>query len=139
MSSTESISSEPGARTPAPGPSGSSITLVTVTVTLLAVLVWSLSPARPDYRPAPPQPRMHGCPRVAGEFVPSNYTEVQGVPLDSFAKEQRNHILLRLNLEPCPCGCNSSIAACCVNHPQCENCKELARKIVAEEQAVNMK
>jgi len=66
--------------------------------------------------------------------VPSNYTEVPGVSLDSLSREQKNRVLFRLNMEPCPCGCNLSIAACRVNHPQCEACKDLVQKAVAEVQ-----
>jgi hypothetical protein len=64
---------------------------------------------------------------------------VPHVALDSLSKEQRNRVLLRLNLEPCPCGCNLSIAACLIDHPDCGTCKELAQKIVAEERAARDK
>jgi hypothetical protein len=133
MSSTESNSSDPEAKRAAPGPSRSSVGLVVVTMALLAALVWALTPGRPAFEPAPLHPPPRGCPKYISEFTPTNYTEVPGVSLDGLSKEQKNRALFRLNMEPCPCGCNLSIAACRANHPQCEACKDLAQKIVAEE------
>jgi hypothetical protein len=74
-----------------------------------------------------------GCPQTTNDFVPSDATEIAGVDLSSLPKAQRNHILYRLNMEPCPCGCNTSIASCRNNHPTCPLCKDLVEKIVAEE------
>ena len=74
-----------------------------------------------------------GCPQTAPDFVPSDATEIPGVDLSSLSKAQRNHVLYRLNMEPCPCSCNTSIAACRINHPNCPLCKDLVEKIVAEE------
>jgi hypothetical protein len=133
MSSTESNSSEPGAPRAAPGPSRGSVALVVVTMALLAALVWALSPRQPAFKPAPVYPHPPGCPKYVREFTPSNYTEVPGVSLDGLSKKQKNSVLLRLNMEPCPCGCNVSVAACLTNHPECAACKELAEEIVAEE------
>jgi hypothetical protein len=62
-------------------------------------------------------------------------TEIPGVNLSSLSKAQRNHVLYRLNMEPCPCGCNISIAACRVRRPSCKSSKELVDKIIAEETA----
>jgi hypothetical protein len=107
--------------------------LVVVTMALLAALVWALTPGQPAFEPAPLRPLPAGCPKNIREFTPTNYTEVPGVSLEGLTKEQKNRVLFRLNMEPCPCGCNVSIAACRVNHPQCEACKDLAQKIVAEE------
>jgi hypothetical protein len=133
MSSTESSSNEATAPSPKPAPSKGSVASVVVSMLLLAALVWALRPPHPNLQPAPLRPQPSGCPKLDTEFVPTNYTEVPYVALDSLSKEQRNHVLLRLNLEPCTCGCNLSIAACLVDHPGCATCKELAQKIVAEE------
>jgi hypothetical protein len=70
---------------------------------------------------------------VVAEFVPTNITEVPGISLESLTKEQKYRVLFQLNMKPCPCGCNVSIAACLFNHPQCEEAKKAAEKIVAEE------
>jgi hypothetical protein len=99
----------------------------------LAALVWALQPDRPRLEPAPLRHQEGACPKITAEFTPTNFTDLPGVGLASLSNEHRNHVLLRLNLEPCPCGCNTSIAYCLVNHPRCQQCKELAQKIVAEE------
>jgi hypothetical protein len=70
---------------------------------------------------------------MAGQFTPTNFTELPGLELASLSKERRNHVLLRLNMEVCPCGCNSSIAYCLVRHAHCGKCRERAQEIIAEE------
>jgi len=70
---------------------------------------------------------------VIREFVPTNITEVPALPLDSLPKDQKNRVLFRLNMEPCPCGCKESIASCLTLHPECPSANEAAQKIVAEE------
>jgi hypothetical protein len=104
-----------------------------ITMAVLAAFVWALRPNRPNVKPAPLRPEDVACPQLEGEFTPTNFTELPGLGLDSLSKERRNHVLLRLNFEPCPCGCNTSIAYCLLNHARCEKCKELAQKIIAEE------
>ena len=104
-----------------------------VSLVLLAALVWAMAPGRARFEPAALRPPPAGCPKYSPEFVPSDATEIPGVDLSSLSNVQRNHILYRLNMEPCPCGCNTSIAACRINHPACPVCKELVEKIVAEE------
>jgi hypothetical protein len=104
-----------------------------LTLGLLAALVWAMAPARPKFEPAPLRPVPSGCPKGLSDFVPSDATEIPGLDLSGLAKEQRNHVLFRLNMEPCPCGCNLSIAACRITHPPCSACKELVEKILAEE------
>lgn len=133
MSSSESNSSEPGVSAPTPRPPRTSTAVAVLVMGLLAALVWSLRPDRPGFQPAPLRPLPRGCPKAAGEFVPTNFTEVPGLPLESLTREQKNRVLFRLNMEPCPCGCKSSIAGCLVNHPQCKAATEAAEKIVAEE------
>jgi hypothetical protein len=106
-----------------------------VTMGALAALVWALMPDRPNVKPAPLHPPDAACPKLDAEFTPTNFTELPGLELDALSKERRNHALLRLNMEPCPCGCNTSIAFCLLNHPRCGECKKLAQKIIAEERA----
>lgn len=139
MSSIESNSDAPLSQGELPGSPRSSGTLVVVMMAVLAALVWALSPAHPNLRSAPLRPQPPGCPRINRVFVPTNYTEVPAAPLASLTKEQRNRVLLRLNMEPCPCGCNLSLAACLIDHPQCAAAKEAARKIIMEERAATSK
>jgi hypothetical protein len=123
---------EPGPASP-PVSSRGAVTYLFVTMAVLAAFVWALRPNRPNVKPAPLRPRDAACPQLEGEFTPTNFTELPGLELDSLSKVRRNHVLLRLNMEPCPCGCNTSIAYCLVSHARCEKCKEAAQKIIAEE------
>lgn len=106
--------------------------LVAVTLALLAALVWALNPSRPGLKPAPLRPQPLGCPRSAQEFTPTNITELPDLASTTLSEDQKYRALFRLNMEPCPCGCGMSVAACRLSHPTCETSKELARKIVAE-------
>lgn len=133
MSSNESNSNSALPPTAPEGKLRSSAGLVALSLILLAGLVWAMAPARAKFEPAPLRPAPAGCPQTAADFVPSDATEVPGVDWSSLSKAQRNHVLYRLNMEPCPCSCNSSIAACRINHPTCPLCKDLVEKIVAEE------
>ena len=123
---------EPGPASPPVSSRGAVIYLV-VAMAVLAAFVLALRPNRPNVKPAPLRPPDAACPRLDGEFTPTNFTELPGLELDSLSKVRRNHVLLRLNLEPCPCGCNRSIAYCLLSHARCQRCKELAQKIIAEE------
>jgi len=116
-----------------PVSSGGAVIYLFVTLAVLAAFVWALRPDRPNLKPAPLRPQDAACPRFGGEFTPTNFTEVPGLELDSLSQGRRNRVLLRLNLEACPCGCNASIAYCLLRHPRCETCKKLAQEIVAEE------
>jgi hypothetical protein len=107
--------------------------LTVLSLILLAGLVWAMAPGRAKFQPAPMRALPAGCPQTTADFVPSDATEIPGVDWGSLSKAQRNHVLFRLNMEPCPCGCNTSIAACRINHPTCPLCKDLVDKIVAEE------
>ena len=121
---------------PPPPPEGKSLSsaaVVVLSLLLLAGLVWYMAPAGAKFEPAPLRPVSLGCPQNAPDFVPSDATEVPGVDWSALSKAQRNHLLYRLNMEPCPCGCNASIAVCRINHPACPLCKDLVAKIVAEE------
>ena len=123
---------EPGPASP-PLSSRGAVIYLFVTMAVLAAFVWALRPNRPNVKPAPLRPEDAACPQLDGEFTPTNFTGLPGLELDSLSKGRRNHLLLRLNMEPCPCGCNTSIAYCLLSHARCEKCKELAQKIIAEE------
>ena len=107
---------------------------VVVTMALLAALVWAFRPLASNFAPAPLQPPPKGCPRGPQEFVPSNLIALPDLPLDKLPAKVKNRVLLRLNMEPCTCGCARSIAACLASDPPCETAKELAKKILAEEE-----
>ena len=107
---------------------------VVVTMALLAALVWAFRPLASSFAPAPLQPVSKGCPHGSQEFVPSNLTALPDLALDKLPPKVRNRVLLRLNMEPCNCGCARSIAACLASDPPCEVAKELAKKILAEEE-----
>jgi len=106
-----------------------------VSLILLAGLVWAMAPARARFQPAPLRNAPEGCPQNVPDFVPSDVTEVPGVDMSSFSPSQRNHLIYRLNMEPCPCGCNTSIATCRISHPTCPMGKDLVERILAEESA----
>ena len=133
MSSTGSSSNNVP---PLPAPGGkprSSAGLVAVSLILLAVLVWAMAPGRAKFAPAPLRQLPAGCPQNTPDFVPSDATEVPGVNLTTLPAAQRNHAIFRLNMEPCPCGCNTSLAACRISHPACPQGKASVEKLVAEE------
>jgi len=71
-------------------------------------------------------PLLPGGLKVTGKMLDGG-----GTGLFDFARE-RLRVLRRLNFEPCPCGCNQSIAECRANNPQCKVCRSLAEKVVAE-------
>jgi hypothetical protein len=126
---------EPGLARPPESSRGAVIYLL-VTLAVLAAFVWALRPDRLSLKPAPLRAQDAACPQLEGQFTPTNLTEVPGLEeLASLSKQRRNHVLLRLNMEPCPCGCNTSLAYCLATHARCEKCKELAQKIIAEERA----
>jgi hypothetical protein len=133
MSSNESNSNNAPPPAAPEGKPRSSVGLVALSLVLLAALVWAMAPVRTKFAPAPLRPPPEGCPQTAPAFVPSDATEIPGADLSSLSPAQRNHVLYRLNMEPCPCGCNASIAACRIGHPTCPLCKDLVEKIVAEE------
>ncbi len=109
--------------------------MVALSVILLAGLVWAMAPGRARFTPSPLRPVPAGCPETAPDFTPSDITEIAGADLSALSKEQRSRVLYRLNMEPCPCKCNVSIAACKMSHPNCPLCGDLVKKIIAEEKA----
>jgi len=139
MSSTGSNSTEPETPGQACGPPRGSVALAVAALALLVVLVWALSPDRPNFKPAPLHPVSADCPRSQQEFIPSNVTELPDPPLDALSPQEKNRALLRMNLEPCTCGCGLSVALCRVKHPACQTSREVAREIIAEVQAESRK
>ena len=133
MATDETSSKELGNPRPPDTARGPAIYLVVVLVAL-AVLVWELKPDRPNVQPAPLQPQGTTCPQAGGPFTPTNITDLPGLNLASLSKERRNHVLLRLNMEPCSCGCNASIAFCLASHARCGESRQRANEIIAEEQ-----
>lgn len=106
--------------------------MVAVTLALLAALVWAIQPPRAGFKPALLEPRAPGCPRVQRDFLPTNITELPDSPVESLPRAQKFRALLRMNMEPCTCGCNQSVAACRASEPACETSKELAEKAASE-------
>jgi len=127
--------SQPGDRTTQPerGPSRASVILVVVSMVLLAALVWSLNPRRPNFKPAPLNPPSAVCPNPSRPFVPSNTTEIPAPIMNELPADVRVRVIRRLNLEPCKCGCNLSLAACLLSNPNCETALRLFKEIVEEE------
>jgi len=134
MSSEESNSNNPQPPAAPAGKPQSSVGLVVLCLVAMAVLVWALAPGRGRFQPAPLRQVPTDCPRTVADFVPSDVTDFPFVDLHALPPAQRNHVLFRLNMEPCPCGCNTSIAICRGAHANCPVCRGLADKIVADEQ-----
>jgi len=143
MSSTDSSSTEAGGTTQQPASSqpsqnGSkkpSALAAIVTLALLALLVWGLIPRRPKLKPAPLEPPRSMCAPGTSDFVPSNLTNIADMSLDKVPQAARNRILLRLNMEPCSCGCKQSLAACRAGNPSCPVSPQGADAIVKQETA----
>lgn len=133
MSSNESNSSNAPPPAAPDGKPRSPAGMVVLSLVLLGALVWAMGPGRAKFQPSPLRTVPADCAQSAPDFVPSDATAVPGVDLNSLSNAQRNHILFRLNMEPCPCGCNISIASCRIGHHTCPVCKGLVEKIVVEE------
>ena len=113
-------------------PKRGSVAAVAVTFALLALLVWGLHPRRPKIRPALLLPPSNPCSAARTDFVPSNLTSIPGLSLEKLPPAVRNQVLLRLNLEPCPCGCKLSLAACLASNPSCTVARRAAEAIVKD-------
>jgi hypothetical protein len=132
MDSTPANSTSPGEPARSSGPQRGAVAMVALTLGLLGALVWALTPRPAHFTPAPLGPAPPDCPKLAREFVPTNITGLPGSLLVGLSPEQKMRALYRLNMEPCPCGCNSSVAYCLITYPNCETSRKLAEKIVAE-------
>ena len=58
--------------------------------------------------------------------------DIPGVDLSNLTVEKRVETLVRLNAEPCTCGCGLTVAKCRIDDPACGVSLPLARKIAAE-------
>jgi hypothetical protein len=132
MSSTDSSSTEAGGAAPEPPKQGSALAAL-VTVALLALLVWGLNPRRPKLKPAPLEPPHSPCALTAPRFVPGNLTQIPTMALDGLPQAARNRVLLRLNMEPCSCGCKQSLAVCRAGNPSCPVSPQAAGAILNQE------
>lgn len=143
MSSTDSSSTEAGgtkqdagSSQPSPNtPKKNSALAAVVTLTVLALLVWGLVPRQPKLKPAPLEPPRSLCTPATSDFVPSNLTRIPALSLDKLPQAVRNRILLRLNVEPCSCGCKQSLGACRAGNPSCPVSPQAADAIVKQETA----
>lgn len=129
MSSGESSSTEVPAAGGPLSPRGP-LALALGSVVVLAVLVWSMAPRRSEFTPAPLKPAPEECPHLVRDFLPSNVTELAEPPLRGMDEPWKVRAFRRLNFEPCPCGCNRSLAACRVEYPQCPRSKVAAEEII---------
>lgn len=55
--------------------------------------------------------------------------DIPGIDLSGLTTEKRVETLLRLNAEPCTCGCDLTVAKCRIDDPTCGVSLPLARKI----------
>jgi len=101
-------------------------------MTLLALLVWYLNPRQPDYKPAPLDPPSTECLKPQRDFVPSNITEISDPALDTLPEKVKTRVIYRLNMEPCTCGCQLSVARCRATNSVCEASPRLLKEIVGE-------
>jgi hypothetical protein len=101
-------------------------------MTLLALLVWYLNPRQPDYKPAPLDPPSTECSKPQRDFVPSNITGISDPVLDALPEKEKNRAIYRLNMEPCSCGCQLSVARCCQTNSVCEASQRMLKKIAGE-------
>lgn len=58
--------------------------------------------------------------------------DIPGIDLSGLTAEKRTETLLRLNTEPCTCGCDLTVAKCRIDDPTCGVSLPLARKIAEE-------
>jgi hypothetical protein len=131
MDSTPANTTPSDGPAPGKGPTRGAIAMVVLTLGLLAALVWTLRPRRVQFTPAPLDPLPAGCPKLAREFVPTNITDFPSSLLAGLSPDERRQAIFRLNMQPCTCGCNSSVAHCRITYPDCEISRRLAEEIVA--------
>ncbi len=58
-----------------------------------------------------------------------SYQEIPGLDLSTLPQEARAPVLLRLNREECPCGCNMTVAHCRHVDPKCQTSLEAFQRI----------
>lgn len=125
--------------TPAPSsPEFPRLLLALVTIGLLGALAWYLNPPQPDLTPAGLDPQVElptSPPKAPEEILPTSFTQLPDVDLSPLTVSQKREVLLRLNTEPCPCGCGNTLASCRVTDSACETSRELVPRVVAEVKA----
>ena len=110
-----------------------SVGLVALTIALLGALVVALNPSQPHLSPAPLRTISPGCAKGPWDFTPTNLTEIPGLSLEAVDREATNRALLRLNMDPCSCGCSQSLAACRASTPSCGTSRVEAKRVASEE------
>lgn len=133
MSSPNFNSTNPPASGTERGPSPRSLLVAALALALLGALVWGLAPSRPGLTPAPVRPLPAGCLKGSPDFTPTNITEIPNLQLDGLEQQRKNQALLRLNMEPCSCGCMLSLASCRLSNSVCETSRNACEKIITEE------
>lgn len=113
------------------GPSKISLAALAIALGLLVALVASLYPPHPKLKPAPLEAYPSGCLKLRHNFTPTNITEVPDLSGNKLSAPVQNRVLLRVNMEPCSCGCNHSIADCRLTNPSCETSRKLIQQEVA--------
>jgi thiol-disulfide isomerase/thioredoxin len=59
-------------------------------------------------------------------------TEIPGVDLAHLTPAKRTAALQKLNTDPCPCGCENTLAKCRIDDPKCTTSLPMAQKVVQE-------
>ena len=114
--------------------------LAIVTLGLLVAVAWFLNPPQPALRPAVLRPQAElpsSLPEAPEEILPTSFTVLPDVDLASLTISQKREVLLRLNTEPCPCGCGNTLASCRVTDSACETSRELVPKVMDEVKATS--
>ncbi len=100
----------------------------------LVLVAWLLNPSDLLFEPAPLNLDAEAAPAPGAEspweILPTNFTDLPEVDLGKLEANQKRGILLRLNTEPCPCGCGNNLAGCRVTHSICRISAELANRYV---------
>jgi len=114
------------------GPSRASLIFLAVILALLVALVAAFYPSMPHLTPAPLVAYPPGCIPASQVFVPTNVTRFPDPGLQSLPASAKNRAMLRINMEPCSCGCSQSIVACRLSNPQCATSRKLLEQAVAQ-------
>ena len=128
-----------GEKDQAPRPGTAKPFLALALLALLGILAWWLNPSPSPLQPAPLNPDVSQkaqtqSPGLKG-ILPTSFTLLPGVDLAKLTAEQKQQVLLRLNTEPCPCGCGNTLAGCRVNDSSCETSLDLAHRVVSQANA----
>ncbi len=108
------------------------LVLLAVVFALLTALVFSFSSSRITLSPAPLAATRPGC-AASRVFVPTNVTRFPDAGLEALPVASRNRALLRVNMEPCNCGCLQSVVACRLSNPECAASRKLLGQAISPE------